>query len=78
MLQTVVGVVVPVKWAENNHIEFVSIQATDDVEYQVAKGDHLEQLISLCGSRVKVLGIVEQKARETLIHVTNVELLVQG
>jgi Zn-finger domain-containing protein len=78
MLQTVIGVVVPVKWAENNHIESVSIQATDDLEYRVAKGDLLQRLISLCGSRVKVLGVVEQRERETLIHVKSVELLVQG
>ncbi len=77
-MQTIVGVVVPVEWTENNHIEFVSIQATDDVEYRVAEGDYLQRLVSLCGSRVKVIGVVEQRARETLIHVKSVELLVQG
>lgn len=78
MLLTVTGVVVPVKWAENNHIESVSIQGTDDVEYRVAKGDHMQRLVSLCGSRVKVRGVVERRKREALIHVESVELLVQG
>jgi len=76
MFRTVVGIVVPVKWKKNNQIDSVSIQATDEVEYRVAKGEHLRELIRLCGFRVRVSGTVEQKERETLIHVERVEQIL--
>jgi hypothetical protein len=78
MLQTVIGVVVPSSWAENNHIESVSIQATDDVEYHVAEDEPRQRLMSLLGARVKVFGVVERSERETLIRVKSVEVIVPG
>ena len=76
MLQTVIGVVVPVQWTPDNRIDSISIQATDEEEDQVAGGGHLRELMSLCGTRVRVLGVVERRGRATLIHVVLVERLL--
>lgn len=75
MYWTVIGVVVPANWAVNNHITSVSIQGTDEMEYRVAGGPHLQGLIALCGRRVRVRGEVEMEAHGARMRVRDYELI---
>lgn len=59
MNRTIVGVIVPAKWNSMETISAVSIQATDEVEYEVADGVHAKALLELLGRRIRASGPVE-------------------
>lgn len=72
-MQTLVGVVTPYDWDENDHISQVSISATDDEEYLV---ENSERFISLVQKLIRATGIVTYgKKTHRMINIKKFQML---
>lgn len=65
----------PAKWNSIETISAVSIQGTDEIEYDIADGEYGKALIELCGQRIKAGGPVEVVQGRTFIDIREYELM---
>ena len=60
--ETLVGIVTPVEWAENDTVSEVVLSATDDEAYWIENGN---KFISLVQKRIEANGKVRRDRKET-------------
>jgi hypothetical protein len=75
MRASITGIVVPAKWDEANNVIGVSIQGTDEMEYEVENEQDFMTVAALCGERVRVWGEVETHQGATRIRILKYELI---
>jgi hypothetical protein len=74
--QTLVGVVTPCNWDENDNVCAVTLSATDDEEYVI---ENSEPFITLVQKPIRATGIVKSgKKRHRMIHIKTFQLLDVG
>ena len=74
--QTLVGVVTPCNWDENDNVCGVSLSATDDEEYVIENSD---RFLSLIQKPIRATGVVKSgKNNHRMIHIKKYQLLDYG
>ncbi len=72
-MQTLVGIVTPHEWDENDQVSEVSLSATDDEEYIIENG---ERFLDLVQQPIRATGIVKSgKKVHRMINIKKFELL---
>lgn len=46
--ETLVGIIMPIQWDENDQVTAVALSATDDEEYLIENGDKFIDLVQKC------------------------------
>ena len=74
--QTLVGVVTPCNWDENDNVCGVSLSATDDEEYVIENSD---RFLALVQKPIRATGVVKRgKKIHRMIHIKKYQLLDYG
>lgn len=72
-MQTLVGVVTPCDWDENDHVCEVSLSATDDEEYVIENSD---RFLSMVQQPIRATGIVKNgKKIHRMINIKKFQIL---
>lgn len=72
-MQTLVGIVTPYAWDENDRVSTVSLSATDDEEYIIENG---ERFLGLVQKPIRAIGLVKSgKKIHRAIYIKRFELL---
>lgn len=72
-MQTLVGIVTPCEWDENDQVREVSLSATDDEEYLIKNG---ERFLDLVQTPIRATGIVTYGLNtHRTIEIANFQLL---
>jgi len=71
--RTLVGVIIPYAWDENDRVTEVSLSATDDEEYIIENGQRFLELVQ---KPIRVTGVVTIGKRiHRAIHIKKFEML---
>lgn len=60
--ETLVGIITPIEWDEDDHITAVALSATDDEAYWVENGEKFINLVQQC---IEAKGIVNCSKKST-------------
>lgn len=72
-MQTLVGIITPHEWDENDQVSEVSLSATDDEEYIIENG---ERFLDLVQQPIRAVGIVKSgKKVHRMINIKKFDLL---
>ena len=72
-MQTLVGIVTPHEWDENDQVSGVSLSATDDEEYIIENG---ERFLDMVQKPIRAVGLVKSgKKVHRMINIKKFELL---
>ena len=72
-MQTLVGIVIPYAWDENDRVAEVSLSATDDEEYVIENG---ERFLDLVQKQIRAIGLVKSgKKIHRAINIKKFELV---
>jgi len=55
-MQTLIGIVTPCAWDEEDQVSEVSLSATDDEEYRIENGNHF---LGLAQKPIRAIGLVK-------------------
>ncbi len=60
--ETLVGIITPIQWGEDDQITAVALSATDDEEYLIENGDKFIDLVQKC---IEARGRVKRDRKST-------------